>query len=54
MLDAPTRNLFQAIDDEDLEGFKQALTEGANVNAFDEEGMTPLMFIANAYIVSND
>jgi ankyrin repeat protein len=54
MLDAPTRNLFQAIDDEDLEGFKQALTGGANVNVFDEESMTPLMFIANAYIVSND
>ncbi|MDR1139741.1 MAG: ankyrin repeat domain-containing protein [Rickettsiales bacterium] len=53
-LSAPTKKLFQAIDDENLEDFKRALAEGADVNAFDEEGMTPLMSTANAYITSND
>ncbi len=45
-LDAPTQKLFEAIDDENLEAFKQAIAEGAYVNAFDKEGMTPLMSIA--------
>ncbi|WP_265026393.1 ankyrin repeat domain-containing protein [Wolbachia endosymbiont (group A) of Bibio marci] len=44
-LDEPTQKLFEAIDDENLEGFKQALAEGADVNAFDKEGMTPLVSI---------
>ncbi|WP_423349248.1 ankyrin repeat domain-containing protein [Wolbachia sp. wLmal] len=44
-LDAPTQKLFKAIDDENLEAFKQAIAEGADVNAFDKEGMTPLMSI---------
>lgn len=43
-LDAPTQKLFKAIDDENLEAFKQALAEGADVNAFDA-GYTPLMTI---------
>ncbi|WP_353271668.1 hypothetical protein [Wolbachia endosymbiont (group A) of Nomada goodeniana] len=47
-LDAPTQKLFKAIDDENLEAFKQALEGDADVNAFDEEGMTPLMSIARA------
>lgn len=49
-----TKQLFKAIDDENLEAFKQALAEGADVNVFDEEGMTPLMSTASAYITSND
>ncbi|BAO99588.1 ankyrin repeat domain-containing protein [Wolbachia endosymbiont of Cimex lectularius] len=53
-LSALTKKLFDTIDDENLEDFKQALAEGADVNAFDEEGMTPLMSTANAYITSND
>ncbi|MDM8335741.1 ankyrin repeat domain-containing protein [Wolbachia pipientis] len=53
-LDAPTKKLFKAIDDEDLEGFRQAIEEGADVNAFDKEGMTPLMSIANVCVVSGD
>ncbi|MDR0773561.1 MAG: ankyrin repeat domain-containing protein [Wolbachia pipientis] len=44
-LDEPTQKLFKAIDDENLEAFKQALEEGADVNAFDEGGMTPLASI---------
>ncbi|WP_250295107.1 ankyrin repeat domain-containing protein [Wolbachia endosymbiont of Oedothorax gibbosus] len=44
-LNTPTQKLFKAIDDENLEGFKQALAEGADVNAFDKEGMTPLVSI---------
>ncbi|GFR11242.1 ankyrin repeat family protein [Trichonephila clavata] len=43
-LDAPTQKLFKAIDDENLEAFKQALEGDADVNAFDE-GYTPLMTI---------
>lgn len=43
-LDEPTQKLFEAIDDENLEAFKQALEEGADVNAFDER-YTPLMTI---------
>ncbi|MDX5507639.1 MAG: hypothetical protein O7149_03400, partial [Wolbachia endosymbiont of Hylaeus sinuatus] len=53
-LDESTQGLFEAIDNENLEAFKQALKEGADVNAFDEEGMTPLMFTANIYITSNN
>ncbi|RDD34733.1 Ankyrin repeats (3 copies) [Wolbachia endosymbiont of Cylisticus convexus] len=41
---ASTKKLFKAIDDEILEDFKQALEEGADVNAFDKE-YTPLMTI---------
>ncbi|MDG7057108.1 MAG: ankyrin repeat domain-containing protein [Wolbachia endosymbiont of Penenirmus auritus] len=47
-LSASTKKLFDAIDDENLEAFKQALADGADVNAFDA-GYTPLMTI----IVSN-
>ncbi|WP_253303439.1 TomO hydrophobic C-terminal domain-containing protein [Wolbachia endosymbiont of Phyllotreta cruciferae] len=47
-LDAPTQKLFKAIGEENLEAFKQALEGDADVNAFDEEGMTPLMSIARA------
>ncbi|WP_353271197.1 ankyrin repeat domain-containing protein [Wolbachia endosymbiont (group A) of Alloplasta piceator] len=43
-LDAPTQKLFKAIDDENLEDFRQALEGDADVNAFDE-GYTPLMTI---------
>ncbi|MFP3035707.1 MAG: ankyrin repeat domain-containing protein [Wolbachia sp.] len=43
-LSASTKKLFQAIDDENLEDFKRALVEGADVNAFDER-YTPLMTI---------
>nr|CAH7713375.1 unnamed protein product [Callosobruchus chinensis] len=49
-----TTKLFKAIDEENLGDFEQALTEGANVNAFNEEGMTPLMSIASIYIASNN
>ncbi|WP_353282943.1 ankyrin repeat domain-containing protein [Wolbachia endosymbiont (group A) of Pogonocherus hispidulus] len=47
-LSESTKYLFNTIDNGYLEGFKQALKEGADVNAFDEEGMTPLMSIARA------
>ena len=47
--DEPTKKLFKAIDDENLEAFKQAIAEGADVNAFDEEGMTPLISIVNEW-----
>ncbi len=53
-LDEPTQKLFKAIDNENPEAFKQALKEGADVNAFDEEGMTPLMSIVNVCAVSGD
>ncbi|WP_341811798.1 ankyrin repeat domain-containing protein [Wolbachia endosymbiont (group A) of Conops quadrifasciatus] len=43
-LNTPTEKLFKAIDDKNLEAFKQALAEGADVNAFDA-GYTPLMTI---------
>ncbi|MGL9718665.1 MAG: ankyrin repeat domain-containing protein [Wolbachia sp.] len=43
-LSASTKKLFDAIDDENLEDFKQALAEGADVNAFNR-GYTPLMTI---------
>ena len=49
-----TKQLFKAIDNESLEAFKQAIAEGADVNAFDEEGMTPLMSIVNVCAVSGD
>ncbi|MGY5878165.1 ankyrin repeat domain-containing protein [Wolbachia endosymbiont of Nasonia giraulti] len=42
-----TTKLFEAIDDGNLGDFERALTEGANVNAFNEEGYTPLMSIIN-------
>lgn len=45
-LSESTKQLFKAIDNENLEAFKQAIAEGADVNAFDEEGMTPLISIA--------
>ncbi|WCR58441.1 ankyrin repeat domain-containing protein [Wolbachia endosymbiont of Ctenocephalides felis wCfeJ] len=48
-LDESTKKLFGAIDAENLEDFKQALAEGADVNAFDD-GYTPLMTI----IISNN
>ncbi len=47
-----TTKLFKAIDDENPGDFERALTEGANVNAFDKEGLTPLMSIANSYVVN--
>jgi ankyrin repeat protein len=53
-LNNQTKKLFKAIEDENLENFKQALREGANVNAFDEDGLTPLMSLANIYITSNN
>lgn len=49
-----TTKLFKAIDDENLGDFERALAEGADVNAFNEEGMTPLMSIANIYNASNN
>ncbi|BET29607.1 MAG: ankyrin repeat domain-containing protein [Wolbachia endosymbiont of Ephestia elutella] len=42
-----TTKLFEAIDDENLGDFERALAEGVNVNAFNEEGMTPLISIIN-------
>lgn len=42
-----TTKLFKAIDDENLRDFERALAEGANVNTFNEEGMTPLISIIN-------
>ncbi|WP_143689593.1 ankyrin repeat domain-containing protein [Wolbachia endosymbiont of Nilaparvata lugens] len=42
-----TTKLFKAIDDENLGDFERALAEGANVNTFNEEGMTPLISIIN-------
>ncbi|WP_264704901.1 ankyrin repeat domain-containing protein [Wolbachia endosymbiont (group A) of Gymnosoma rotundatum] len=53
-LSESTKYLFNTIDNGYLEGFKQALKEGADVNAFDEEGMTPLMSIVNACATSGD
>ncbi|WP_410542878.1 ankyrin repeat domain-containing protein [Wolbachia endosymbiont of Tetranychus urticae] len=44
-LSASTEKLFKAIDDENLGDFERALEEGADVNAFNEEGMTPLISI---------
>uniref|UniRef100_A0AAU7YLJ3 Ankyrin repeat domain-containing protein n=1 Tax=Wolbachia endosymbiont of Oeneis ivallda TaxID=3171168 RepID=A0AAU7YLJ3_9RICK len=49
-----TTKLFKAIGDENLEDFKQALAESEDINAFDEEGTTPLMSIASIYITSNN
>ncbi|WCR58962.1 MAG: Chromosome partition protein Smc [Wolbachia endosymbiont of Ctenocephalides felis wCfeF] len=43
-LSASTKKLFQAIENANLEDFKQAIAKGADVNAFDE-GCTPLMTI---------
>ncbi|WP_341821126.1 ankyrin repeat domain-containing protein [Wolbachia endosymbiont (group A) of Myopa testacea] len=43
-LSESTKQLFKAIDNKNLEVFKQAIAEGANVNAFDA-GYTPLMTI---------
>ncbi|MBA8770293.1 hypothetical protein HCR16_04155 [Wolbachia pipientis] len=43
-LSESTQKLFDAINGENLEAFKQALAEGADVNAFDK-GYTPLMTI---------
>ncbi|WP_375603854.1 ankyrin repeat domain-containing protein [Wolbachia endosymbiont of Anurida maritima] len=43
-LSESTKQLFKAIDDENLEDFKLALEGGADVNAFDK-GYTPLMTI---------
>ncbi|MFP3027322.1 MAG: ankyrin repeat domain-containing protein, partial [Wolbachia sp.] len=40
-----TTKLFEAIYDENLGDFERALEEGANVNTFNEEGMTPLISI---------
>lgn len=42
-----TTKLFKAIDDENLGDFERALAEGADVNAFNEEGVTPLISIIN-------
>ncbi|URG40591.1 ankyrin repeat domain-containing protein [Wolbachia endosymbiont of Ostrinia scapulalis] len=59
-----TKKLFKAIEFQNASGerikpeeawnhFQQALKEGANVNAF-EDGMTPLMCIASAFVTSNN
>ncbi|MFJ5423378.1 ankyrin repeat domain-containing protein [Wolbachia endosymbiont of Drosophila barbarae] len=45
-----TKQLFKAIGDKNLENFKQAIKEGADVYARDEKGMTPLMIIARARV----
>lgn len=42
-----TIKLFKAIDEGKLGDFKRALAEGADVNAFNQEDMTPLMSIIN-------
>ncbi|MGL9725375.1 MAG: hypothetical protein ACR5KV_01160 [Wolbachia sp.] len=52
-LSESTQKLFKAIDDKNLEDFKQVMAEGVNVNAFNEESMTPLMSIINTYTVSS-
>lgn len=59
-----TKKLFKAIEFQNVSGeriapeeawnhFQQALEEGANVNAF-EDGMTPLMCIASAFVTSSN
>ncbi|MFT4314207.1 MAG: ankyrin repeat domain-containing protein [Wolbachia pipientis] len=59
-----TKKLFKAIEfqnvsdkniapEEAWNHFQQALEEGANVNAF-EDGMTPLMCIASAFVTSSN
>lgn len=59
-----TKKLFKALEFQNASGeritpeeawnhFQQALKEGANVNAF-EDGMTPLMCIASAFVTSNN
>ncbi|AAW71153.1 Predicted protein [Wolbachia endosymbiont strain TRS of Brugia malayi] len=53
-LNESTQKLFQAIDNENLEDFERAIAEGTDVNTFDEEGMTPLMSVANTYIASSN
>ncbi|MFL3876334.1 hypothetical protein [Wolbachia endosymbiont of Trichogramma kaykai] len=47
-----TKKLFKAIEGA-WNHFQQALKEGANVNPF-EDGMTPLMCIASAFVTSNN
>ncbi|WP_265025038.1 TomO hydrophobic C-terminal domain-containing protein [Wolbachia endosymbiont (group B) of Pammene fasciana] len=49
-----TKKLFKAIDDENLGDFKRALAEGADVNAFNEEGITPLISIMNNLTVYSE
>ncbi|WP_264719413.1 ankyrin repeat domain-containing protein [Wolbachia endosymbiont (group B) of Eucosma cana] len=59
-----TKKLFKAIEFQNASGeritpeeawnhFQQALKEGANVNAF-EDGVTPLMCIASAFVTSSN
>lgn len=59
-----TKKLFKAIEFQNASGeritpeeawnhFQQALEEGVNVNAF-EDGMTPLMCIASAFVTSSN
>ncbi|WP_333023029.1 hypothetical protein [Wolbachia endosymbiont of Pentidionis agamae] len=45
-----TQKLFDAIYNGNLEDFRKALEEGADVNAFDNDGYTPLI----AIIMGND
>lgn len=47
--DNQTERLFKAIDDENWEAFQVAIGEGANVNAFDQQGYSPLMKVAMNY-----
>src|SRR3954468_18837430 len=42
----PADNLFQSIRTGDLAGVRSALAAGADVNAKDPEGSTPLMYAA--------
>ncbi|WP_338406311.1 hypothetical protein [Wolbachia endosymbiont (group A) of Longitarsus flavicornis] len=49
-LDAPTQKLFKAIDDENLEDFRQAIEEGADVYARDEKNMRPLESIKDKLV----
>lgn len=53
-LSESTQKLFDAINDGNLKDFKQALEGGADVNAFDEEGMIPLMSIVTNLSASSE
>lgn len=47
MLTQQTKQLFDATTNFDLEKFQQALSDGADVNAFNDQGYTPLMHVVN-------
>ncbi|WCR53490.1 MAG: hypothetical protein PG981_000512 [Wolbachia endosymbiont of Ctenocephalides orientis wCori] len=54
MLSVSKERLFSAIDNADLKEFAAALENGADVNAFDDVGNTPLMNIISAWAIDGD